>query len=597
MPQHPFSRYRLRILQDFVRIFVFPILLLSLAFKATGIRLGLLAVPVHFAFIVLCAFARDWYGQLLQRQEAYKMGGRVVPQVKGKWPGNIDVMLRIKNAAHNDYLCQGFLDLFQEYQSTTLNLRILGADLMITMDEEHIKFLSATGFNHFWRGRRQKERMETFLGAGIFNRDDDSWKVHRSMARPFFSRDRVTDFELFERHSDKALSVISSLASAKAPIEVQDLFARYTLDTAAEALFGERIDSMNGTLPVPGQTSMSAKGSLTTDDFGAFAQAFEMAQEVIVGRTHKGYFWPALQLFKDDVQPHMEVIDKWIEPIIARVLSNKAQMRKAGLSTKVEHSTFLEYLAENTEDPQVIKDQLLNVLLAGRDTTAALLTFVTYMMAMHPEVARKMRAEVLQHIGEHNAPTCEAIKSLRYMHAVINETLRLFPPVPQNIRECRDEPIVFPQSDATFPTSADEPSLYVPANTPILFVPMWTQRNPVHWGPDADVFDPDRWLDERLSRFVENPMIFTPFGAGPRICIGQSYARNETSYFLVRLLQQFDTFTLAPEFQPEGSLPPSEWKNGSGRKRIEQIRPAYALTLYVKGGLWMRFGRASDSDS
>lgn len=50
----------------------------------------------------------------------------------------------------------------------------------------------------------------------------------------------------------------------------------------------------------------------------------------------------------------------------------------------------------------------------------------------------------------------------------------------------------------------------------------------------------------------------------------------------MRLLQQFDTFTLAPEFQPEGSLPPAAWKDGTGRKKVEQIRPTYALTLYVK---------------
>ncbi|TCD71088.1 hypothetical protein EIP91_000180 [Steccherinum ochraceum] len=597
MAPHPYSRYRLRLLQDFIRILVVPSLLLSLSLRLSGVHLGLLAIPSYPACVVLSAFVRDWYARLAQRREAYQMGGRLAPIVKGKWPGNLDVLCRIKNAAHNDYLCQGFLDLFHEYQSTTLNLRILGADLMISMDEQHIKYVSATGFDHFWRGRRQKERMETFLGAGIFNRDDEAWKAHRTLARPFFSRDRVTDFDVFESHTDAAISVVTSLSSSGAPIEVQDLFARYTLDAAAEALFGEKINSIHGSLPVPGKTSMGAKGSLGTDDFGAFAQAFEMAQEVIVGRTHQGYFWPAFQLFNDDLQPHVDVIDKWIEPMISRVLENKSQMRKAGLSSQVDQSTFLEYLAEHTEDPQVIKDQLLNVLLAGRDTTAALLTFVLYMMAMHPEVARKMRTEVLEQIGSHDAPTFDGLKSLRYMHAVINETLRLFPPVPQNIRECRSEPILFPQSDATYPTQSTEgePPIYVPANTPILYVPMWTARNPVHWGADADVFDPERWLDERLARFTDNPMMFTPFGAGPRICIGQNYARNEASYFLVRLLQQFDTFTLAPEFQPEGSLPPAAWKEGTGRKPIEQIRPAYALTLYVKGGLWMRFGRAAEA--
>ena len=65
-------------------------------------------------------------------------------------------------------------------------------------------------------------------------------------------------------------------------------------------------------------------------------------------------------------------------------------------------------------DPKVIRDQLLNIMLASRDTTACLLTFVTYFMALHPDVARKMREEVLQHCGRHGTPTLENIKLLRY---------------------------------------------------------------------------------------------------------------------------------------------------------------------------------------
>jgi len=86
--------------------------------------------------------------------------------------------------------------------------------------------------------------------------------------------------------------------------------------------------------------------------------------------------------------------------------------------------------------------------------------------------------------------------------------------------------------------------------------------------------------------------MFTPFSAGPRICIGQNYAYNEMSYFLVRLLQQFDRFTLASETQPEGSLPPPEWKHRQGRQASEKIWPSCAITLYVKGGLWVRFHKA-----
>ena len=101
------------------------------------------------------------------------------------------------------------------------------------------------------------------------------------------------------------------------------------------------------------------------------------------------------------------------------------------------------------------------------------------------------------------------------MRAVINETLRIFPPVATNSRESRPHPSIFPKSDGTFPEPADP--LYMPPLTPIAYFPILMQRNPALWGPDADAFDPERWLDKRASKYIANPMMFTPFSAGPRI--------------------------------------------------------------------------------
>jgi hypothetical protein len=171
----------------------------------------------------------------------------------------------------------------------------------------------------------------------------------------------------------------------------------------------------------------------------------------------------------------------------------------------------------------------------------------------------------------------------------------------------------------------------MPGTTIIIYLPLLVQRNKALWGPDADEFDPERWLQpDRIAKFVANPAMFTPFSAGPRIvsfsaflylltilirrrymqCIGQNYAYNEMSYFLVRLLQRFDRFTLAPEVQPNGSLPPPEWKSRHGRQATEKIWPSAAMTLYVKvsvtilvelechdmtslqGGMWVYFHKA-----
>ena len=80
-------------------------------------------------------------------------------------------------------------------------------------------------------------------------------------------------------------------------------------------------------------------------------------------------------------------------------------------------------------DPKVIRDETLNILLAGRDTTACTLTFAVYMLAEHPEVLSRLREEILSRVGPTAAPTLEDIREMKYLRAFINETLRLYPPV------------------------------------------------------------------------------------------------------------------------------------------------------------------------
>lgn len=110
------------------------------------------------------------------------------------------------------------------------------------------------------------------------------------------------------------------------------------------------------------------------------------------------------------------------------------------------------------------------------------------------------------------------------MRAVLNETLRLFPPVPLNVRESRSGPIALPPSDSSYAGSpSSNTPLYMPPNTTICYLPLLTQRNPELWGPDADTFDPERWLQpDRVSKIAANPAMFAPFSAGPRIVSSSS---------------------------------------------------------------------------
>lgn len=105
----------------------------------------------------------------------------------------------------------------------------------------------------------------------------------------------------------------------------------------------------------------------------------------------------------------------------------------------------------------------------------------------------------------------------------------------------------------------------------------------------AEDFDPDRFLDERSERLVANPSMFLPFNAGPRICLGQQFAYNEMSFFIIRLLQNFSSMSLQLDCQDPATLPPKEWAQCPGRKGIEKIFPKAHLSSYVNVSLGVPF--------
>ncbi|KAG2002364.1 cytochrome P450 monooxygenase pc-1 [Coprinopsis cinerea AmutBmut pab1-1] len=168
--------YRVRVLLDVCHSFLLPIALVHLVlfwFELALPRIQL--VLIYVGSVVLCSAAKTFYNDLTQCREL-RQHLRPIPRVVGRWPGNLDILLRMMKDFKTSYVLDVYLQLFKEYQCTTLNLRILWRDCIISMDQDHTKYVLATGFGRFWRGHAQKERLETFLGSGIFNRDDDDWK-------------------------------------------------------------------------------------------------------------------------------------------------------------------------------------------------------------------------------------------------------------------------------------------------------------------------------------------------------------------------------------------------------------------------------------
>ncbi|KAG9310823.1 cytochrome P450 [Chiua virens] len=289
------------------------------------------------------------------------------------------------------------------------------------------------------------------------------------MARPFFSIDRISHFDIFDRHAETAITLMKERFRAGLAIDFQDVVSRFTLDSASEFLFGHCVETLGAGLPYPCNFSGSGMTSKDSNVALDFAAAFTAAQHALARRNMIGGSWPLFELLRDPTREPMTVVNAFLEPILKDAIA-KQKASGAFLDTEkdTENETLLDHLIRQTTDIKILKDQTLNILLAGRDTTASTLTSAIYLMAMHPEVFCRLREEILERVGPTRRPSYDDIREMKYLRAVLNETLRLFPSVPFNLRESICETIWQSPNPDTKP-------FYIPAGTTRVYKPQSSQ--------------------------------------------------------------------------------------------------------------------------
>ncbi|KAM0788535.1 hypothetical protein ACM66B_001663 [Microbotryomycetes sp. NB124-2] len=503
-------------------------------------------------------------------RRAAKAGAQTIPKIKGKWPGNVDILTTMMKRFPREPLSKYWEELAETY-GNTFNVNVLGGDALFTRDPLVIKaILTEPSFPKYIKGGWLDGVLGDLLGQGIFNSDGSRWKSHRAMTRPYFAKERITDFEKFVKHSDRMLQVIdklktlpgSSLSHNDGAIEVQDLLGRFTMDTGIDFLLAGGLDSL-GDLP---QVSKDARD---LPQSSRFLHAFNEAQHNIHIRSRLGDLWAFKEMFGNVNAPHLRVINSFVDKLVSDGL-NKQRTTKG----KEEVETLLDHLISETRDPKMLRDEVLNILLAARDTTQATLTASLYVLAQNPEICKRLRTEILSVVPKGATPTYEDIKDIRYLRLFLNEVLRLYPPVPFNVR-CADQDDVI---------QTEGRALFVPKGMRMSYAIYSTHRRTDLWGQDANTFDPLRWSadDERLKLFKSNPLAYTPFSAGPRICLGQAFALNEASFALVKFVSAYEKFEVAWDVQPKDSVYDGE------------VLLQSQITLFFKGGLWLRFVEAKD---
>lgn len=304
-------------------------------------------------------------------------------------------------------------ELFSKLGSTFTAKELLSR-VIATTEPENIKAILSTNFKDYGIGFRL-EYFGPLLGAGIFDTDGDHWAASRALVRPNFARDQVADLTSFESLIQDMFALLPR--DGHTVVDLQELFFRYTIDSATDFLFGQSVGSLR----------------MNESELG-FAEAFSYAQQAIMTRAMLG---PLKVFYRDAKADRCNNICRsfarqFVEKAVRAVESEKQQQKQtasdADFAAKVQVETdgsekakyiFSQALARHISDKERILDELMNILLAGRDTTASLLSNMFFMLAKHPLCWDKLRNEVASLDGR--PPTYEQLRNLKYVQYCLNE--------------------------------------------------------------------------------------------------------------------------------------------------------------------------------
>ena len=286
----------------------------------------------------------------------------------------------------------------------TLTTKYLTMNMISTIEPENLKSILATDFESWALPDARKYAFDPLMGSGIFTTDGPAWRHSRQLLKPNFDRSQVGNLTMLETHVRHLINAIPRDGST---IDLQELFFELTIDSATEMLFGESTNSLVENHAAPKSGSR------------AFAECYDRALEQIGKVSIHGRLGALLlrgSNFRDDVKVVHGLIDKYIQSGFAVRNSESKDVEDTETGDRY---IFLNELVKNGEDPMRIRSELMNVLVAGRDTTASLLSSTWFVLARRPDIWAKLRTEVDELEGR--APTLEQVRGMKYLKAVINE--------------------------------------------------------------------------------------------------------------------------------------------------------------------------------
>ncbi|GAB9470733.1 Cytochrome p450 86a2 [Globisporangium polare] len=430
----------------------------------------------------------------------------------------------LQTAQHFHRIHDWFLEQSQVHGGNPFYLCMFGAQhLLVVAKPEFFEDINKTHFESFDKGPLYADLMRDVLGEGIFAVDGDKWYQQRKTVSNLFTQRGLRD--------NLTASVCTSLVpfhrilqravDNKEAVDLAKLFFRFSTETFVDFGLGAHM------------------GMLEAEEDHPFQAAFDNAEHVLLHRFFRPpWVWKALRWLniglEKEIKESVRVINDTIFGIISKSMATRDEKKAMGRKDIV--SLFIDSfdhksLSEKFE-PAVLRDIIVSILVAGRDSTAVTMSWFFYLLSDHPHVEAKIIEELLEHApelmrGEVEALGMEDSQKLVYLEAALRETTRLFPAIPLNMKTANKDVVLH---DGTF----------VGKGWSVIYASYTMGRMENVWGPDATQFKPERWLHPTTGKLLTfSPFKFTSFHSGPRVCLGMTMAIMEMRIVISSLLSKF----------------------------------------------------------
>ena len=360
---------------------------------------------------------------------------------------------------------------------------------------DHIQQVLQSNFSNYRKGRDYKI-LRLSLGNGLLNSEGARWQRQRKMTQPAFQSQQVGRFaRIMTSQMEALLARWETLAAQKTIFDVVPEFMGLTLNIASQALFTTSLES----------DAPSIQEMLTVGREYSVNRAWSVVAMPLSFPTERN------RRYRRSIAAFHAIIDRM-------VAERRATSERPGdLLTML-----MEARDENGQamSDRQLRDEIATLLTAGHETTTLVLAWTCFLISTRPHVIERIAAEAAFLNG--NVPNYEDLVRLKYTRTVVEEAMRLYPPVWVLSRTA---------------VKADVIGNYrIAGGSEILIFPYITHRHP-KWWPEPESFCPERFAPENSPSRPR--YAYLPFGAGPRTCVGSNFAVTEILVVLAMLLQRF----------------------------------------------------------